>query len=185
MRVGVWEGGQFIGCVLFAWGANRNIGTPYGLRMTEVAELVRVALREHAAPVSRIVAIALRMLRKQSPGLRLLVSYADPEQGHHGGVDQAGGWIYAGASKPQTVAVTPAGTMHKRTAHAKYGHAHGMIRGKMFWKHKYLIPLDDEMRAQVAPLSRPYPKRAGSADSGTPAHQAGGGGATPTPALSD
>lgn len=50
-------------------------------------------------------------------------------------------------------------------------------------KHRYLMPLDDEMRAKIAPLARPYPKRAGSADSGTLANHAGGGGATPTPAL--
>ena len=26
-------------------------------------------------------------------------------------------------------------------------------------KHRYLMPLDDEMRAKIAPLAKPYPKR--------------------------
>ena len=39
-----------------------------------------LALGPHATPTSRIVAIAVRLLRRQSPGLRLIVSYADPEQ---------------------------------------------------------------------------------------------------------
>jgi len=26
-------------------------------------------------------------------------------------------------------------------------------------KHKYLMPLDAEMRAKIAPLAKPYPKR--------------------------
>lgn len=76
--VGVWEFGKFIGCVIFSRGANNHIGNPYGLNQTEVCELTRVALTEHVAPVSRIVGISVRMLKKQSPGLRLIVSYADP-----------------------------------------------------------------------------------------------------------
>ncbi len=30
---------------------------------------------------------------------------------------------------------------------------------KMPGKHRYLFPLDDAMKAQVAPLAKPYPKR--------------------------
>jgi hypothetical protein len=51
-------------------------------------------------------------------------------------------------------------------------------------KNKYLMPLDGEMRSRVEKMRQPYPKRAGSAGSGTPGIQPGRGGATPTPALS-
>jgi hypothetical protein len=27
-------------------------------------------------------------------------------------------------------------------------------------KHRYLMPLDDDMRARILPLAKPYPKRA-------------------------
>src|SRR5688500_6166428 len=86
VRVGVWERGAFVGCVLFSRGANKHLGSAFGLGQTEVAELLRVALREPETPVSRIVSVAVRMLRRHCPGLRLVVSFADPEQGHVGAI---------------------------------------------------------------------------------------------------
>src|SRR4051812_47005478 len=80
VRIGVWEGGVFAGVILFGIGAGRSTdGSRYGLRRAnEVAELVRVALKPgHVHPVSRCVSIAVRMLRRQSPNLRLLISFAD------------------------------------------------------------------------------------------------------------
>jgi hypothetical protein len=50
-------------------------------------------------------------------------------------------------------------------------------------KYRYLMPLDDEMRAKIAPLAKPYPKRAGSIVTDAPANHAGEGGSVPTPAL--
>lgn len=160
VKWGVWESGQFIGAVVFSWGANNNIGKPYGLKQIEVCELVRVALKEHAAPVSRIVAGAIERQRKQSPGLRLMVSYADPEYGHTGGIYQAMNWLYVGHSKPQRETLRLDGTiMHKRTAHSLYGTIKGLEASKVLWKHKYLYPLDRAMRRQIAPLAQPYPKK--------------------------
>src|SRR4051812_9031060 len=67
MPVGVWEAGMFKGVVIFSRGATPRIGSPYGLVQTEVCELTRVALTTHDTPVSRIIAIALRMVRKTAP----------------------------------------------------------------------------------------------------------------------
>ena len=80
VKWGVWEDKEFIGAVIFSFGANNHIGSPYGLTQIEVCELVRIALREHETPVSRIAGKAIDCQRKQSPGLRLLVSYADPSR---------------------------------------------------------------------------------------------------------
>ena len=160
VKFGVWEDGKFIGAVIYSWGANNNIGKPYGLKMTEVCELVRVALTAHASPVSKIVAHTLRTLREQSPGLRLIVSYADPEQGHAGNIYQAMNWTYAGKSRAQRFTLRPDGTiMHKKTAHSLYGTIKGLPPSKILWKHKYLYPLDRAMRRQIMPLAQPYPKR--------------------------
>ena len=160
VKWGVWEAGTFIGAVVFSWGANNHIGSPYGLEQIGVCELVRVALREHDAPVSRIVTTAMSCQRKQSPGLRLIVSYADPEQGHIGAIYQAMNWLYVGHSRPQRETLRPDGTiMHKRTAHSLYGTIKGLEVSKILWKHKYLYPLDRAMRKQIAPLAQPYPKK--------------------------
>jgi hypothetical protein len=143
-----------------------------------------VALRGHIASVSRILSVALRMLRKQSPGLRLLISMADPAQGHHGGIYQAGGWVYSGQTKPDVQYFSNGQWVHHRTATSR-GSAVGLPSRPLPPKHRYLYPLDDAMRAQIAPLAKPYPKRprAGSLDSEAAVFHADQGGATPTPAL--
>ena len=65
--------------------------------------------------------VAIKMLRRQSPGLRLLVSYADPEQGHHGGIYQGGNWIYLGHSIAQAGIIMHGKFTHKRTVSARHG----------------------------------------------------------------
>jgi hypothetical protein len=189
-KVGVWENDKFIGAVIYAMGANRNIHKPYNLNKMEAAELVRVALARHETPVSRILAVAQRFICKQSPGLRLLVSYADTEQGHHGGIYQACGWIYAGTTSPKFDFSLNGQKLQRRSYTGKNfnGARRVLPQGakKVFSpeKHRYLMPLDEEMRKRIEPLRKPYPKRAGSAGSGTSPDQGGRGGATPTPALS-
>jgi hypothetical protein len=159
-RIGVWEGGVFKGVILFGRGANNHIGSQYGLDQTEVCECVRIALAAHEAPVSRCLSVAIRMLRRHSPGLRLLVSYADPERDHHGGVYQASNWIFVGKSQAQQEVLVRGQVMHKRTANSRFGTIRGLKRSPVFWKFKYLYPLDEEVRSQVERHRQPYPKRA-------------------------
>jgi len=186
-RIGVWEGGAFIGVVLFARGASPHLLRPFGLRMTEGCELVRVALHHHTAPVSRIVTIAVRFLRQQSPGMRIIVSYADPNHGHTGGIYQAMGWTYLGMTAPTKEYISPDGKhWHSRMISASgvrrvYGHARRVLRPdqcaifERSGKHRYALPLDAAMRAQLVTLARPYPKRGRSAENGTAAPTAGAG----------
>lgn len=183
VKVGAWEDGKFIGVVIFGRGANNNISKPYGLTQLECCELVRIALTKHTVPVSRIASVAMRFLKSQSPGLRLIISYADPEQGHHGGIYQAGNWIYCGRSNAQQQVIHKGKLMHKRTAADLFGTIKGMKKSKVFWKHKYLMPLDAKMRKQILPLSKPYPKRADSIAVNASGIQPEEGGSSPTPAL--
>jgi len=183
VKVGAWEGDRFIGVVIFSRGATPQIGSPYNLQQTEVCELTRVALRDHVTPVSRIVAIAIRFLRRQSPGLRLIVSYADREQGHHGGIYQAGNWIYVGTTKVDCSLRIHGEVVHRRSVYAKYGHQglnyirqHVDPKAERVFdaaKHKYLMPLDDDTRAQVEPLRKQYPKRPKQAAAGSTGAAAG------------
>jgi hypothetical protein len=177
VRIGVWEDDKYIGVVLFSRGANNHIGSPYGLSQLEVCELTRVALRAHQTPVSRIVTIAIKFLRKQSPGLKLIVSYADPDQGHHGGIYQACGWTYTGPTKANPAVMHNGKVMHMRTAASRFGTIKGMVKSPPTWKHKYLMALDPEIAAQILKLRKVYPKRAKLGDVGD---QPNSGGATPT-----
>lgn len=193
--VGVWEDGKYVGVIVFSRGANNNMLAPYGLKITQGCELTRVALRGHKTPVSRIIAIAIKFLKSRSPMLKLIVSYADPNVGHHGGIYQAGGWLYCGKSSSDVQYLAPDGKkwhsrmISERGWQKSYGEKRAVwkksqcVAIKLDGKHRYLMPLDDEMRKRIELLRKPYPKRAGSAVSGTSSIQGGGGGATPTPAL--
>jgi hypothetical protein len=185
-KIGTWEDGVFIGVVIFSRGATPEIGSPYGLQQTEICELTRVALKKHATPVSKIIAVAIRFLKKRNPKLKAIISFADAAQGHHGGIYQAGGWIYAGVS--ETHAYRVLGKIeHPKSLHSRYGkggqsiswlkknidpNAERIIAGN---KHRYLMPLDNEMREKILPLAKPYPKRAQSIENDAPGIPAGGG----------
>lgn len=192
VRVGAWEDRRFIGVVLFGSGAgNSTNGSQYGLATSgQVAELVRVALRDHQTPVSRIVAIALRFLRKVNPDLRLVVSFADTTQGHHGGIYQAGNWLYTGITSGDREFHVNGQILHPKAVYMrKWVQSETWLREnidpaarlvKTPGKHRYLMPLDDDIRSRLQPLVKPYPKRAKQATDGD---QPDGGGATPTRAL--
>lgn len=192
-RIGVWEAGRFVGAILFGVGANRHLARPFGLESTQVCELVRVALapgRRH--PTSKCVAISLKLLKRQSPGLRLVVSYADYGQGHVGTIYQAGGWIFLGESNQGYLKVHGQ-VVHPRTIYDRYGKGGQSVpwlranvdphacRVEMAPKLKYVMPLDKSFRRQVEKLAQPYPKTCGRSNTGdaSGAHPEEGG-STPT-----
>lgn len=170
-RVGVWENNQFIGCVIFGRGSNNNGHKPYKLDMTEFCELTRIALSRHETPVSRIVKLAIAFLKQKSPGIRLIVSYADPNVGHYGGIYQAGNWVYTGKTSDDFEAIDKSGRKWHSRQVSRTGvkRQYGTLRSvpklddceivKLSGKHRYLYPLDRAMRKQIAPLAKPYPKR--------------------------
>jgi hypothetical protein len=168
VKVGAWENEQFIGVVIFARGATPNLGKPYGLDQDQCVELVRIALKHHKTPVSKIASIAIKWLKKSNPNIRLIVSFADQSQGHHGGIYQAGNWTYSGVGNPATFYKINGKVTHPRSI-GSLGHTQNIFGAKKLdpnatsitvpGKHRYLMPLDDEMRIKISPLSKPYPKR--------------------------
>lgn len=176
VKIGAWEDDKFIGVVIFSRGASSNLLKPYGLEQVEGCELTRVALKEHKTPVSRILSIAIKFLKKNSPKLKLIVSFADSNEGHHGGIYQATNWIYSGKSAPSFKYVDKKGReWHSRQVSEKgFNTQQGNIRRtikpsqcqkiKCEGKFRYLFPLTKEIRKDVIRLSKPYPKRASSKD---------------------
>ena len=192
VKVGAWENEKFIGTVIFGRGATPNLGRPYGLQQDECVELIRVALTKHLTPVSRIVSVSIKFLKRINPMLRMIVSFADQSQGHHGGIYQAGNWIYTGVGQTATFYKIDGKLTHPRSIWHR-----GFIQNlqgarsidpkatavPMPGKHRYLMPLDTEIRKKVLPLSKPYPKRAGGDTTDTAGLQPAEGGSIPTPAL--
>ena len=167
VKIGVWEDGEFIGCVLFGRGANNRLLEPYGLQCTEGCELVRIALKEHKAHVTRIVSIALKMLKKLCPGMRLVVSFADSRQGHAGKIYQAGNWIFTGSVHSTPDFFLKGRWQHQRNVHSLYGTIKGVNVPKRDggYRHRYLMPLDDDMRKQIELLRMKPPSTGGEMSS--------------------
>lgn len=173
VRIGVWELGVFKGVVIFGMGASADLGTPYGLTGFECCEMVRAALdHDHKTSMSRIIAIALKMLKKQSPGLRAVVSFSDPAAGHVGTIYQAMGWIYTGTTASDKQYIDPAGRVwHSRLASKtgwKKGLGGSLIKCaktsecraiKLEGKHRYVWPFDTAIALVIRKREKPYPKK--------------------------
>jgi len=176
LKYGVWEDEKFIGCIIYSHGATNMIGKGYGLTQFQCIELTRVALSKHKTSVSKIISITLKLIKKTLTNIKLIVSYADSEQGHNGSIYQAGNWIYSGFSQDTNIAINGK-RMHRRSVGSKYGTSSipklKKILGKEITvintkpKFRYLYPLDNEMRKQVLKLSKPYPKKCGSSVTGS------------------
>ena len=170
VKIGAWENKKFIGVIIFSRGASSNLMKPYGLNQDEGCELTRIALTKHNAPVSRIVKLAIQFLKRNSPNLRLIVSFADPQYNHHGGIYQAGNWIYVGDTAKGIEYWKDNKRLHSRQVSEKgwniqQGKKRKTVRPseckivKTPGKHRYIMPLDLQMRNRVMHLSKPYPKR--------------------------
>ncbi len=174
VKIGAWENDKFIGVVIYGYGATAALGTPYGLSMQECCELTRVALTKHETPVSKILSLSIKFLRKKCPDLKLIVSFADKTQGHHGGIYQATNWIYAGQTAESVFFRDPKGKLwHPRRASRTPNPQKQLVTDswseeKQEGKHRYLMPLDESMRAKIMPLAKPYPKRPKQAEAGPP-----------------
>ena len=153
-KIGVWENGKFIGCVIFGYGNNQYQGNQFGLVQIQICELLRVALTTHQSSVTRIVKIAIKMLKELNPGLRLIVSYADPEQGHNGAIYQGGNWAFIGTGGSNEAFYNDQGKrIHSRLV-GKGGIKNVFGRNiatydsdktekrKLLPKYKYIFPLD-------------------------------------------
>jgi len=166
---GVWEDEIYIGAVIYGRGASAGLGLPYGLTQVECCELVRVALNKHKASVSQIVTQTIKNLKESNPGLRLIVSFADPEQDHKGIIYQAMNWIYCGQSASdkqyfykdkwfhsRMLAPTGFGTVPDIAKLSKDQQKKLPTR-KIRGKFRYIYPLDKAMRRKVEKLRLPYP----------------------------
>lgn len=175
---------EWCGVVVFGTGANNFIAKPYGLSQGEVLELVRVALNGKQEQTSKAVAIALKLLRKDCPMCKLVVSYADCDQNHYGTIYQATNWIYTGDSLVNTTDAS--WVVNGKRYHGRIisdwvkakGGLHGLTRKEFLQKYfdknayeyvtkgkrKYLYPMNEQIRQQILPLAKPYPKKEKDSD---------------------
>lgn len=155
--IGVWENTKFIGAIIYGFSISPNLGHAFSLTQFQVTELKRVALDRHISPVTQIIKRSIRLLQDKNTDLRIIVSFADSEQSHVGGIYQAGNWVYVGKSTIKQVLIDG---RWRNDTHANAEHKFRAKSERMSLpKYKYLYPLDRAMRKQIAPLAKPYPKR--------------------------
>lgn len=176
VKVGVWENDKYIGCVIFSRGANNNIGKMFNLKQDQVCELTRVALRSHDHFVSEILAKAIQFLKQNSPKMKIIVSYADSEQGHKGGIYQATNWLYLGKTKGSIEFILHGERTHSKTINSKYGRGsqnldwlrkHVDAKAEKYetqGKHKYIFPLNKKARKKLLPYIKDYPNASDDGD---------------------
>lgn len=123
VKIGVWEDGKFVGCIIYSRGANNNQAKHFRLGVDELCELSRVALTRHKNPVSKMLSISLKMLKKICPKIKLIFSYADEtNQGHKGGIYKADNWEYLGKRIATSGHLILNGKLtHNRSISSKYG----------------------------------------------------------------
>lgn len=169
------EFGEWCGCIIYSPGATPNIAHAVGMKKGEVCELVRVALNGKQPYTSECVALSLKRLHKDAPQIKIVVSYADPEQGHVGTIYQATNWIYIGttedfshSSKSQTFVVFGK-RMHPKSVYSKgWKQQEKWLRDNIDPnayelherpKRKYIFVFDKKLRKEWQKKALPYPKK--------------------------
>ena len=157
---------QWCGIIAYGLGAIPSIGSPYNLGQGEIMELVRVALNGKQESTSKALSISLKLIKKDCPMTKLIVSYADTGQNHRGIIYQATNWYYVGQLKSsgteywykgkwthaKTISDVVKKTRLKRNT---------LKQRKSSGKIKYLYPLNKIMRKKIEKISKPYPKELG------------------------
>lgn len=154
----VFDNEEFCGVVCYGRGATNDIGAPYGLKSGQAIELIRVALNGKQNFTSQAVGISLKILRKYAPQTKLVVSFADPEQGHIGTIYQATNWIYMGRTTPADEYILNGTRMHGRTYRSK-GRPAAAKKVKGSSKLRYVYAWDKQLKKQLQERSLPYPAR--------------------------
>jgi hypothetical protein len=151
---------EWCGVALFGTGASPQIGKQYDLKQGQVIEFVRMALNGKQITTSEILSKSIKLIKKDLPLVKLIVSYADQEQGHTGVIYQATNWYYLGEVKSPPIIEGK----HNKSMGGSIGAARKILgrEPKVYYpkpKHKYIYPLDKSLIPLCKSLSKLYPKK--------------------------
>ena len=161
---------EWCGVILYGTGATPNIGKPYGLVQGQILELVRMALNGKQESTSKAMAISLKLIKKNVPLAKMIVSYADIDQNHYGTIYQATNWVYTGDCNQNTRTgfIINGKKVHNKSLHGK-GKSQNLQGARELdpnatefiskGKRKYLYPLTKDMKELCKTIKKPYPKK--------------------------
>jgi hypothetical protein len=119
VALGYYARNKLIGVVCFGVGANKSLipSVCKGVNANEGFELVRLFAFDWAPRniESFMISQSIKYLQKNYPQIKVLVSFADPAQGHLGIIYQATNWIYTGKGKGEFFFRHNGKVIHPRT----------------------------------------------------------------------
>jgi hypothetical protein len=152
---------EWCGVITFGYGASANMGKPYKLNHGQYLELTRMALNSKQESTSKAMSIAMRLIKKLCPTVRLLISYADKGQNHKGIIYQATNWYLVDESESSGFEVWYKGKwVHDRGPNTLPKEQRKKLTyRKKSGKYKYIYPIDKGLVDMCKNLSKPYPKK--------------------------
>jgi hypothetical protein len=176
LAFGVLVGGSLLGALTLGAGPANAYSLVEWATPDDCLTLTRFWLSDRLPrnSESRFLGVVLRSLKRHS-GVKFLVSYADPAQGHVGTIYQATGWLYTGLSQATPLYDIGDGRCyHSRSLSHSYG-SHGLAHFQRHGidvklvpqepKHRYLYFLEPAWRERLRVPELPYPKRKVSIES--------------------
>jgi|SRR5579862_4001006 len=170
---------KLIGCVVYGQPVGRSAAASISslIKIDEVFELTRLFIHDGYGKniESYSISESLKMVKKDFPKLKAIISYADGEQGHKGTIYQATNFYYQGNSSLALMPNfsisfigPPYDWIHSRTVSSMYGtHNVDYIKkciGQTFWRKKestkhryvYLLGSKSEKRKILKNLKHPF-----------------------------
>lgn len=175
---------KLIGCLIYGNPVGRSAAASISdlIPVDSVFELTRLFIHDGYGKniESYCIARSFDWLKKNRPDIKALISYADVEQNHRGGIYQASGWIYQGNSSMSlmpnfsiSLSNDPYEWIHSRTVFERFG-SHNIEHlkktiGKTFYrkkestKHRYVYFLGNKIENKkyiksMKHPAKPYPK---------------------------
>ena len=152
---------EWCGVITFGGGAGANMGKPYNLNQGQYLELTRMALNGKQESTSKAMSIAIRLIKKNNPQIKLLISYADKGQNHYGTIYQATNWYFVEESISSGVDLFYKGKwVHDRIrGNLSKSFVDNLPKRRRPGKRKYLYPLDKSLIPMCISMAKPYPKK--------------------------
>lgn len=155
------DNNEWCGVIVYGGGASRSLYKNLGLNSGELLELERVALNGKQKITSKALALSLKLLKKENPLCKLVVSFADTRQKHVGTIYKATNWIYLGKRKIGGYEYFYNNRwVHCRTIGGlknKKQIIENCPKRKNSDKFKYIYCFDNELKEKYKSLSLPYP----------------------------
>jgi hypothetical protein len=110
------------GDAIACWGIPVRGNIRMGFRTLELMRLW--SPDDYSGVLSHFLASSIKLVRAEHPEFPLLMSLADPSQGHHGGIYQATNWVYGGlsASGGPSFIIIDGVRWHPRKVGHRFGH---------------------------------------------------------------